>query len=175
VKGYINKDLILRSIRYAIERRRLRDKVEQARERNGQQREIRSVGRLSGDRDTQVTARTYGQESLRVQDRDLFEGMVEEYSKMLQKSLEKEIYQTNINVSKEIRDISDQLGLLLASPRDVIDIHTAAMKRIFDGAPPAKTKAYMEEGRILVLELMGYLVSYYRNYAFGVTSKNRRT
>jgi hypothetical protein len=30
-----------------------------------------------------------------------------------------------------------------------------------------RMQAYVEEGRLLVLELMGYLVSYYRAYALG--------
>jgi hypothetical protein len=28
----------------------------------------------------------------------------------------------------------------------------------------SKSRAYLEEGRLIVLELMGHLVTYYRNY-----------
>ena len=50
-------------------------------------------------------------------------------------------------------------------PREVIDIYTSALKQRTDPAIDGKSRAYLAEGRFLVLELMGYLVSSYRNLA----------
>ena len=36
----------------------------------------------------------------------------------------------------------------------------------------SKARAYIEEGRMLILELMGNLVSYYRNYTLSVREGN---
>jgi hypothetical protein len=47
-------------------------------------------------------------------------------------------------------------------PRDVVEIHLAAMRARAEEAPPQKTQAYVEEGRVLVLELMGHLANFYR-------------
>ena len=41
-------------------------------------------------------------------------------------------------------------------------MHSAALKQKVRGAPPAKAQAYVEEGRLMLLELMGHLASYYR-------------
>jgi hypothetical protein len=35
------------------------------------------------------------------------------------------------------------------------------------GAAPQKMPAYVEEGRLALLELMGYLANFYRQYAWG--------
>jgi hypothetical protein len=67
-----------------------------------------------------------------------------------------------------MHDIADRLGFLRAGPRDVVDIHITALKEKSSGATPQKNKAYAEEGRIKVLELMGLLVSYYRNRSLGI-------
>ena len=52
-------------------------------------------------------------------------------------------------------------------PRDVIDLHTVALRSKF-GRGERVVHAYFEESRVLLLELMGYLASYYRTYAVGV-------
>ena len=49
----------------------------------------------------------------------------------------------------------------------MVDIHSAALKKITNGINPLKAQAYVEEGRLAVLELMGHMVSYYRNYSMG--------
>ncbi len=61
--------------------------------------------------------------------------------------------------------MADQLGRRRASPRDVMDLHLDALWHTSTAASPARAQAYAEEGRLLVLELMGYLAAYYRKYA----------
>ncbi|MDA2923649.1 response regulator, partial [Acidobacteria bacterium AH-259-L09] len=46
-------------------------------------------------------------------------------------------------------------------------IHTIAMKRKTEEATPEKAQAFAEEGRLMALELMGYLVSFYRHRSIG--------
>ena len=55
-----------------------------------------------------------------------------------------------------------QLGELEAGPRELVVIHTAALKQLVKDAPPAKARAYAIDGRLLALEMMGYLVNFYR-------------
>ena len=56
-----------------------------------------------------------------------------------------------------------------AGPRDVVELHTTALKRRLSSAGVEQAEAYTEEGRLLVLELMGNLVSYYRVYTLGLS------
>jgi len=50
----------------------------------------------------------------------------------------------------------------------VVDLRTRVLGAKARGAPIAKAQAHVAEGRLLVLELMGYLVAFYRNSAFGL-------
>ena len=58
--------------------------------------------------------------------------------------------------------------MLSAGPRDVIDLHVSALQQRLDQAGREEAAALVEEGRLLVLELMGYVVTYYRSYTLGV-------
>ena len=61
--------------------------------------------------------------------------------------------------------MAEELGLLKAGPRDVVEIHSTALKEKRHKVTPQKAQAYAEEGRLMALQLMGHLVSYYRNYS----------
>ena len=56
------------------------------------------------------------------------------------------------------------MGALCSGPRDALDVHKTALVNASEGAPASKVKAYFEEGRYLILELMGRLLSFYRNF-----------
>jgi len=70
-------------------------------------------------------------------------------------------------LQKRLQVLAEQIGFLQAGPRDVIDIYTEALRGKTDKTTSTKTEAFVEEGRFLVLELMGYLVSFYRTHSFG--------
>jgi len=61
------------------------------------------------------------------------------------------------------RALAASLGGHGASARDVVEIYLAALRGCSVGAAPSRQQAYLEEGRVLLLQLMGYLVSYYRD------------
>jgi hypothetical protein len=93
--------------------------------------------------------------------------LVAQYGHILDQRLEQRAYKIETNTSDTLREIANQLGFLRAGPRDVVDVHTHAIRQRVRGASVMRMQAYVEEGRLLVLELMGYLVSYYRAYALG--------
>ena len=68
--------------------------------------------------------------------------------------------------------MADELGFLKAGPRDVVQIHRAVLKKKTREVVIAKAQAYAEEGRLLALELMGHLVSYYRDNLPQTASSN---
>lgn len=55
-----------------------------------------------------------------------------------------------------------KLGAHGGGPRDLLDIHVAALEDAVHTADPGKAQAYAVEGRLLALETMGILVDYYR-------------
>lgn len=169
-KGTCVQEMLARSVRYAVERQRLLHELQHARQQEQLARnanEIAAVEQLSHDTRTSVTAQLYGAAPLREAQPDLFDELVAQYGQILDQRLEQRAYKIDMNTSDTLREIASHLGFLRAGPRDVVDIHTQAIRRRVKNAGVIRTQAYVEEGRLLVLELMGYLASYYRTYALG--------
>lgn len=123
-----------------------------------------SLERLSAANPTPVTAQTFGLAPLRTGLPAVFAEVVQRYQTLLDQALERRAFKVEHPISVELRNLAQQLGLHRAVPRDVLELHLTALKAKTSAASPARAQAYAEEGRILVLELMGYLAAYYRQY-----------
>jgi CheY-like chemotaxis protein len=167
VKGQINSQLLGRAIRYAVERSHLVDRLERARQREREERELRTFAQISRAPQTAVTARLFGEAPLHEALPDVFNDLSRKYSDLMDRVLEQRAYKVEHNMSENIRSMAEEMGFLKAGPRDVVEMHTMVLKKKTSRAASQKAQAYMEEGRLMVLELMGCLVSFYRNYSLG--------
>jgi DNA-binding NarL/FixJ family response regulator len=167
-KQRTNTELLGRAIRYAVERQRLLVELQRVRQREEQEQELHSLEQLSNPIPASVTAQLYGEAPLRVTLPDIFATLVEHYGELMDRALEQQAYKVERHVSEDLRGMAEKLGFLKAGPRDVIEIHHTTLKHKSRDASLAKIQAYVEEGRLMVLELMGHLVSFYRKYALGV-------
>jgi len=131
------------------------------------ERELHSLERLSAPPSTAVTAQLHSVAPLRESVPDTFNELVQRYTDLMDLAREQRAYKAEHDISGELRSISERLGLLRAGPRDVVEIHSNALKRKTNVVTTRKAQAYVEEGRLMVLELMGYLASYYRTYVAG--------
>lgn len=129
-------------------------------------RELRALDQIAAPR-AAIASQLYGVQPLRESSPKVFEDMVRSYSNVLDLALEQRVYKVDYEVSERLRALVERLGFLKARPRDVVEIHSAALKKRVTGATPQKAQVYLEEGRIRVLEFMGYLVSYYRVRSLG--------
>ncbi len=126
-------------------------------------RELQSLEQIASLPGTRVSARAFGMLPLREHLPNVFDSLVERYANLMDIALERRAYKTEENhYQREVRALAERLGSLGAGPRDVVDIHIAAFTRKRDQSNPRKTEAYAEEGRLIALEIMGDLVSYYR-------------
>ena len=132
--------------------------------------EIHTIDRLIGHPATSATAASFGLGSLRASLPDLFKEFVTDYGGIMDLALERHAYKVEHNVEEKLRGMAEKLGVLKVGPRDVIDIYSTALKLKTDTTMNNKAPAYVAEGRLLILELMGYLVSFYRNYG-GISRK----
>lgn len=160
IKGEISSHLLVRSIRYAIVRQR------QLVER---EREIRLLERLAHPPQVAITAQAVGLKPLSENLPTTFNDLVEQYGRLLDQALQERAYKINRNVADQLRTLSEQLGFLKAGPRDVIELHITTLKRKSKDRTSKIAQAYAEEGRLQVLELMGYLTSYYLNHSLDRT------
>jgi DNA-binding response OmpR family regulator len=131
-------------------------------------REIESLEQFPRLPHTAAAARSLGLTPLRESLPDLFDELVQHYGELLDLALEQRVYKVNYQLSENLRALGDQLGFIKAGPRDVVQIHHAALLKKAANVTVSKSRAYIEEGRLLILELMGNLVSYYRNYTLSM-------
>lgn len=161
MKSEVRTSLLGRLIRYAIERTELRKQLEENRDRETHDREVQSVERLAISA-TQVASAMYCAGSLRESMPEEFVKISSRYSRMLDDSLEQRIYKTERSLSDQLMELGNDLGLLRASARDVVEVHSTVLKERIKGVPVVKARALLEEARLAVLELMGDVVSFYR-------------
>ena len=131
------------------------------------ERELDSLDKMAAPPRAAITSRLYGVQPLRESSPKLFDDMVRAYSNLLEMALEQRAYKVDHEVSDKLRALVERLGFLKAGPRDVVDIHSSALRKKVEAATPQMAQVYLEEGRVRVLECMGYLVSYYRMRSLG--------
>ncbi|NJO55978.1 MAG: response regulator [Rhodospirillales bacterium] len=158
---------LLRAVRYAIERNRFQVQLEQAYEQIARDREIGGLNALSGPPPLPVTERSFGSMPLPQRVPDDFGILVRRYGELLDRALLGRSAKEYARLVADLNDIADRLGMLGAGPRDVIELHKGAMGSRLEDQSVRKNKAYVEEGRLLLVQLMGHLVSYYRSLSWG--------
>ncbi len=135
--------------------------------------ELSSLKRFSEDRQTLLTAQSFGLEPVHRSSPALFLRLVQLYEGLMDQAVEERIFRRGLALSDSLRSIATQLGARGASPRDVVAIHCEALRSKTTDVPAAKAAVYQEESRMLLVELMGHLVSYYRNTRAVPQSLNR--
>ena len=110
-------------------------------------------------------------DSLKQRMPDVFAELKQRYEKLLDRFVEQKIYRVEYQLSGETNVLIEQLGYLQATPRDLIELHTAILKQK-QTTNRKNNKAFTIEGRYLLLELMGKLAAYYRRYYIGLNKLN---
>lgn len=132
------------------------------------EREVRSLERFAGESDTPVTAQMFGLRPLRQGQPGAFGQLVQQYGDLMDMAIEQQTHRVDHSLPQQLQSIAQQLGFLKAAPRDVVEIHNRAFQRKREVTTPQKAQAYAEEARLILLELMGYLATYYRERSLGV-------
>jgi hypothetical protein len=113
---------------------------------------------------TMLTAKTFGLAPLRQAAPEQFQKLTQQYLRLLELGVERRMYKIEHQLGSGLRQIANDLGFLKSSPRDVIDVHTSALNHVVTQIAPSRTQVYVEESRLMLIELMGYLTNYYRNF-----------
>ncbi|MBK6711731.1 MAG: PAS domain S-box protein [Chloroflexi bacterium] len=134
--------------------------------------ELHSLETYSRSPASKVTARTYHLLPLDESLPETFSQLTREYESLLEMALQIKTYKGDRSLSEKLRKLAEQLGSLNAGPQDVTHLHSLALTHKVTGAPQAKAAVYFQEGRLLVLQLMGYLAAYYRSYSLDFLRKH---
>ncbi len=171
VKGDFNTRLLTRTIRYAIERQRLQEELEVARQQAQQDRDLAAMDKLAtahADEPAPQCAPASMRQHLPI----VFADLARLYEQLLEGAIDEQVVKADHHTSDEVMALAEQLERLRAGPGDVIDIHSQAIKQCASKCDPRKAQIYLEEGRLMVLRLMGHLAARYRTYSFTAQMNN---
>lgn len=96
---------------------------------------------------------------------DDFAELVEGYGRLLDRAVEQTGRAGVPGPDPAARRLALRAGGLRAGPRDLVEIHAAAMSAREGRTGALRMKLFVAEGRVRLLEVMGHLVSYYRDLA----------
>lgn len=153
--------LLVSHTNVTAQRRMARDaaEAEVLRERlRALERELRDVDQIS--RSARPAPRRVSAAPLRQRSAPAFAQAVAAYRALLDEALRCRAMQQPLPPAGP-RQLGEALGAHEAAPRDVIEVHLAAIRAASADAPAARQQAYLEEGRLLALELMGHLAACY--------------
>lgn len=121
---------------------------------------------------TLVTAQLFGEVALHERAPRAHAEIVAQYAALLRETVRRRAYRGDLEgTAHELRALARRLGGLGAGAREATEIHVRALREVVRGAPIAHAHALVEEGRLIALELMGHLVSYYRRRSVGLPPK----
>ncbi|PDW02728.1 response regulator [Candidatus Viridilinea mediisalina] len=110
---------------------------------------------------------------LRQYDPEAFAELVAAYADLINHAAEHRFYEGASRVPDKLREMSERLGTLWASPRDAVEMHTAALKHCITDVSVARQSVCVEEARLLLPELMGNLIVFYRSWLAAVLAGQR--
>ena len=175
--GYLHKteidtNLLVYAIRSAIERQEQINILKQQHKQQ-EQVELEQLEAIAAfnTNNTNKNASLLDSVSLQESKPDIFAELVQNYCEIMDLALDERVHKVEHNTSEKLAALARQLGFMQATPRDAIEIHTTALKEINTTAA-RKSQAYAKEGRLTILELMGYLTAYYRKYFIGLNQVN---
>jgi len=140
------------------------EELELSRQQQRQERELSSLEELTSA-PASVTAHMFGLAPLRESAPDAFATLVQDYSQLIELALEERTFRVKHDIDDRVRLLAGRMTALKAGARDVVQLHTSALRVFMQDSTPQKAQAVTEEGRLLVLQLMGNLVLTYRNLA----------
>ena len=91
-----------------------------------------------------------------------FEELVDDYARLLDQAVEQVVYRVEHPLEAAVRGLARRAGELRAGPRDIVELHAAAIKARRREIGPQRMRLYMAEGQVRLLEVMGHLVTFYR-------------
>ncbi|MEZ5427842.1 MAG: response regulator [Pyrinomonadaceae bacterium] len=111
--------------------------------------------------DTTITAALSGTGAVRERYSEVFQDLVGNYIDLLILYLDQLVVRKSKPLD-QMEALVTKLGDAGGGPRDLLDVHVAALDEAICGREAERAKSLAVEGRLLALEMMGLLVDYYR-------------
>jgi CheY-like chemotaxis protein len=152
--------LLPRAVFYAAERGRLQRELERTRATVRQAREQTALGDVGKPR-MSVTADLLGDRPLRQSSPEGFAHACRRFEQIVDRSLaEQRYHKVGAEHRAALRELAAELGELRVGPQDVIELYRAMTAD--PRASEATAGPRLEEARLTLIGLLGYVMAYYR-------------
>ena len=161
VKAQLNKYLLVRTIRYAIERHRLQMELEKVWQREQQKRESKEVVRNFQHyvAISQEKSATKLKDLPHLDDKAL-DALIPDYREIVLNYV-RAIRIREDRPSGKVRKFAQQLALLNFRACDVVRLHLNVLNEFSQRAMPSEERAFSNDARLILVELMGNLMDIY--------------
>lgn len=156
VKGDADGRAIIRAIRHAMARHR----VLGVRSRGGDPREPGEDGTTAG-----IPRSIFGTATLPALFPDAFDELSRSYGRILGHAMAPVSGGASLDSASALAGLAERLGVLRASPADVLELHARALRRTSVGATAHVVAMRAEPSGALLLQLMGYLTDSYLRHS----------
>ncbi len=163
VKGQVGSNLLGRALRYAIERQQLLVELERTRQREQEER-ARAVRSYQHYLAISQGGGLETAEALSYPDEETLRELIPDYWDVVINYV-RAIRIREDRPSERVREFARQLALLQVRARDVVRIHLGALNRFAERAMPSEERAFSNDARLVLVELMGNLMDIYLNAA----------
>jgi DNA-binding response OmpR family regulator len=92
-----------------------------------------------------------------------FAELTRDYGEILDLTVEQILQRRPVPLEHRLQKLASAAAELRAGPRDIVELHATVMKQREAEQGPQRIKLYLAEGRVRLLELMGHLVTVYRD------------
>ena len=93
----------------------------------------------------------------------IFQQWVDRYANLLEHAVRRQNYQVDYDVSGKLSDLALEMAQIQADPHDVVLLHNNVLQKYFETLDPRAVQIYLDEARLMVLELMGFLAIWYKS------------
>lgn len=147
-------------------RRKLQKELEKIKQKEQQEKEIRSLEKLaSSPGKSDVTIQLFGLIPLRESFPAIFNNLVKQYEHILERAISDKDEKLKQLLSNELSTLGKEIAKLNGGPSDVMEIHNKVLKNKGSHSSLEESESYSEKARFLLLELLGNLISYYRKHS----------
>ncbi|MBX5492436.1 MAG: hypothetical protein IRZ14_14885 [Chloroflexi bacterium] len=94
----------------------------------------------------------------------LFATLVARYGELLDLAVEQRTFQVQHGLADALREVAERIAAQDRGARDGIALHLAALESRLAGQPEERAQVYVEESRLVLVELLTHLADWYRQH-----------
>lgn len=162
VKHHVQPNLLSHAIRYAIERSQLQDQIEKPPQPEPGQQELKILEEMLSSKHTSNASEFDSAPSLRASNPQLFASIVQIYQTVLSQGTVSQTLRVDTIMMSNLHVLGDELGRSNSDFRDILDIHTQALRQALASFSEEDSQKLLPGSRVAVLSLMGHLSEFYR-------------